>query len=107
MSNMFPADSTSYAHRSSLLLWELGDSVGTTATYPSDVGIPWVNQFVDIVEKNERKKLGMYYNYADPSLGEHRAAGTRYWLGNYERLAGLKQIWDAGGVFENPQTIGR
>ena len=104
---MFPADSTSYSHRSSLFLWELGDSVDATLAYPSDVGIPWVNQFVDIVERKERKELGMYYNYADPSIGDHRAAGRRYWPGNYERLAGLKRIWDKGGVFENPQTVGR
>ncbi|KAG7285955.1 hypothetical protein NEMBOFW57_008251 [Staphylotrichum longicolle] len=43
MSNDFPSQSTSYAHRSSLFLWELGDTVGADAAYPSDVGIPWVN----------------------------------------------------------------
>lgn len=107
MSNDFPSQSTSYAHRSSLFLWELGDTVGADAVYPSDVGIPWVNQFVDIVEKTEGQKLGMYYNYADPTIGDHGAAGRRYWKGNYERLVELKRVWDKGGVFENPQTVGR
>jgi hypothetical protein len=106
MSTMFPSDSTSYSHRSSLFLWELGDSVNDTSTYPANAGIQWVNQFVDIVERKEGKKLGMYYNYADPTIGEHEVAGRRYWPGNYERLAELKRIWDGGSVFENPQSIG-
>ena len=104
---MFSPDSTSYSHRSSLFLWEIGDMVNATSTYPDDVGIPWVNQFVEIVERNEGKKLGMYYNYADPTIGEHEVAGRRYWPGNYERLAQLKQVWDEAGVFENPQTVKR
>lgn len=104
---MFPANSTSYSHRSSLFLWEFGDLVDNTATYPNDVGIPWVNQFVDIVEREEGKQLGMYYNYADPTIGDHEVAGRRYWPGNYDRLAELKRVWDERGVFENPQTIGR
>jgi len=49
----------------------------------------------------------MYYNYADPTIGEHEVAGRRYWPGNYERLAQLKQVWDEAGVFENPQSIKR
>jgi hypothetical protein len=107
LTTAFPASSTSYSHRSSLLLWELGDTVGATDTYPSDVGIPWVNQFVDLVEEKEGKTIGMYYNYADPSIGDHGEAGRRYWPGNYDRLVGLKRAWDAEGVFENPQTVGR
>ncbi len=107
MSTMFAANSTSFSHRSSLFLWELGDTVDASATYPDDIGIPWVNQFVDLVESTEKKKFGMYYNYADPSIGNHTAAGKRYWPGNYDQLVGLKDRWDAGGVFENPQTVGR
>ncbi|KAK0719113.1 hypothetical protein B0H67DRAFT_532709 [Lasiosphaeris hirsuta] len=106
MSTMFLLNSTSYSHRSSLLLWEIGDMVNATSSYPADVGIPWVNQFVDIVEKKEGKGVGMYYNYADPTIGHHEAAGRRYWPGNYERLAELKRVWDEGGVFENPQSVG-
>jgi len=104
---MFSPDSTSYSHQSSLFLWKIGDMVNATSTYPDDVGIPWVNQFVEIVERNEGRKLGMYSNYADPTIGEHEVAGRRYWPGNYERLAQLKQVWDEAGVFENPQSIKR
>ena len=62
---------------------------------------------MDLVEKKEGKTIGMYYNYADPSIGDHAEAGKRYWPGNYDRLVGLKRAWDGEGVFENPQTVGR
>jgi hypothetical protein len=48
----------------------------------------------------------MYYNYADPTLGGGKAAGERYWLRNYERLAKIKKNIDPGLLFANPQTIG-
>lgn len=61
---------------------------------------------MDIVERNEGKKLGMYSNYADPTIGEHEVAGRRYyWPGNYERLTQPKQVWDEAGVFENPPSV--
>lgn len=103
---MVQPGSTSYAHRSSIFIWEIGDIVGANETYPSDIGIPWTNTFVDAVERNEKKTVGSYYNYADPTLGDHAGAGKQYWLGNYGRLANLKRRFDAGSVFENPQSIG-
>lgn len=66
-----------------------------------------MNAIVDQIERLEGEKLGAYYNYADPSLGDHRKAGERYWVGEYDRLVKLKRRFDPFGVFENPQTVGR
>lgn len=75
-------------------------------TYPA-AGIAWLNAFVGAIEvANEATgKLGMYYNYADPTLTPDEV-GKRYWGANYERLKDVKRKWDARRVFLNPQTVG-
>ncbi|KAK0102651.1 hypothetical protein ONS95_006255 [Cadophora gregata] len=101
-----PSPSTSYAHRTSLYEWQL---VAQVAAPPfPDAGIEWLNNFVDAILEAEEgageKKLGMYYNYADPSLGRREADG-RYWLQNYPRLKAIKKEVDPKSVFMNPQTV--
>ena len=58
------------------------------------------------IEVADGKEYGMYYNYADNTLG-NQEADERYWLGSLGRLEKLKQKVDPRGVFENPQTVGR
>jgi FAD/FMN-containing dehydrogenase len=66
----------------------------------------WLNPFVSDLEGTEHNvTLGMYYNYADPSLSTHDAH-KRYWLQNYKRLAEIKRVVDPDLVFLNPQTVG-
>ncbi|KAH7400197.1 hypothetical protein BKA64DRAFT_477161 [Cadophora sp. MPI-SDFR-AT-0126] len=104
----FSSPSTSYAHRTSLYEWQLVAQVAAPP-FPS-IGIDWLNAFVDAIldveeRSGEKKKvLGMYYNYADPSLGG-REAGERYWLQNYPRLQAIKKKVDPRSVFMNPQTV--
>lgn len=49
--------------------------------------------------------LGMYYNYADPSLGKVEAH-ERYWLDHYAKLVRIKRKYDTKQVFSNPQAVG-
>jgi len=74
---------------------------------PDEEGIAWLNPFVTDIENSEKNvTFGMYYNYADPTLGGGKDAGERYWLENYDRLLGIKKTVDPGLLFLNPQTIG-
>jgi hypothetical protein len=101
-----PAESTSYAHRNSIYEWQLVDAV-SDGIYPNDVGIAWLNPFVSDIEAAEPNiTFGMYYNYADPTLGGGKAAGHRYWLQHYDRLVKIKKGVDPGLLFLNPQTVG-
>ncbi|KUJ09586.1 FAD-binding domain-containing protein [Mollisia scopiformis] len=99
-----PADSTSYAHRHSIYEWQL---VAQTNSPPfNDAGITWLNPFVSDIEAAESNlTLGMYYNYADPTLSKEEAH-ERYWLQHYGRLAEIKKSVDPDLVFLNPQTVG-
>ncbi|CZR66617.1 related to reticuline oxidase precursor; berberine bridge enzyme [Phialocephala subalpina] len=99
-----PQDATSYAHRSSIYEWQL---VAQTTTPPfDDAGITWLNPFISDIEAAESNvTLGMYYNYADPTLSKEEAH-ERYWLEHYGRLKGIKESVDPGLVFLNPQTVG-
>ncbi|KAF8853592.1 FAD-binding domain-containing protein [Acephala macrosclerotiorum] len=99
-----PADSTSYAHRSSIYEWQL---VAQTSTPPfDDAGITWLNPFISDIEAAESNlTLGMYYNYADPTLSKDEAH-ERYWLEHYGRLKEIKEGVDPGLLFLNPQTVG-
>jgi len=99
-----PSSSTSYAHRDSIYEWQL---VAQTSSPPfDDAGITWLNPFVSDIEAAESNvTLGMYYNYADPTLSKDEAH-ERYWLEHYGKLAEIKKDYDPNLVFENPQTVG-
>jgi hypothetical protein len=98
-----PAASTSYAHRSSIHEWQFDTEV-VSGDFP-DSAITWLNAFVRQIEIGEVEKLGMYYNYAGPTLGKAEA-DWRYLGENYERLEGIKRYWDPDMVFLNPQSVG-
>lgn len=99
-----PSSSTSYAHRDSIYEWQL---VAQAVAPPFDeAGITWLNPFVSDIEAAESNlTLGMYYNYADPTLSKEEAH-ERYWLQHYGRLAEIKKRVDPNLVFLNPQTVG-
>jgi len=72
--------------------------------YPES-GLSWLNAFVSDIEAAEgNAKLGMYYNYADPTLSKPEA-DAHYWLGNLERLEKVKKRVDPGLLFLNPQSV--
>ena len=101
-----PASQTSYPHRAALLKFQFYDDAGTNSTdvYPSD-GFDFLNGWVSAIENAmSGTTLGMYYNYADPTLGATEAH-ERYWLDNYNGLMSVKEVWDKKKVFENPQAV--
>lgn len=101
---LIPDDATSYAHRSQIYEWQLVDAV-SSGLYPNDIGIPWLNAFIDDIQAAESQvTLGMYYNYADPTLSPEEAH-ERYWLDHYARLSVIKAAVDPDEVFENPQSV--
>ncbi|KAK2765985.1 hypothetical protein FQN54_007500 [Arachnomyces sp. PD_36] len=98
-----PADDTSYAHRETIFKMEFYDSQ-FFGDYPED-GFDFLNGWVDAIQKAQGEEtLGMYINYADPTLTADEAH-EKYWLGNYARLSELKDKYDPDQVFMNPQAI--
>jgi hypothetical protein len=95
---------TAYAHRDQIFEWQLVDAVAS-GPYPNAEGIAWLNPFVSDLQATETPKvLGMYYNYADPTLSP-ADAHNKYWLSNYARLSAIKTKVDPGLLFLNPQTV--
>lgn len=94
---------TSYAHRGTIFKMEFYDS-SLFGDYPSD-GFSFLNGWVDAIEQAQGKEqIGMYINYADPTLTTAEAHHL-YWLDNYERLSRLKDEFDPNKVFMNPQAV--
>lgn len=99
-----PASSSSFAHREAVLGFEFVDAVANNATYPAD-GFAFLNGMVAAIETAQgNETLGMYYNYADPSLPAPEAH-ERYWLGHYGKLVQIKEKFDPRKVFSNPQAV--
>jgi len=65
-----PLDDTSYVHRKALFKYEFYDSV-YSGSYPSD-GLSflngWVSTITDTMADTQFSPVGMYINYADPTL---------------------------------------
>ncbi|KAJ4305528.1 hypothetical protein N0V90_001059 [Kalmusia sp. IMI 367209] len=98
------ADATAYAHRNATFKMQFYDRV-SSGSYNS-AWFPFLNGWIKaITDASPGVNYGMYINYADTSLTKEEAHG-HYWLGNYERLAALKDVWDPKKVFEGPQLVG-
>lgn len=97
------ANETSYAHRGTIFKMLFFDS-SFFSGYPSE-GFSFLNGWVDSIQKAQGKEqIGMYTNYADPTLTAAEAHHA-YWLDNYERLSQLKDQFDPAKVFMNPQAV--
>lgn len=98
------ADATAYAHRNATFKMQFYDRV-----YSGEYDAAWfgfLNGWVKAInDASPGVDFGMYINYADTNL-TRAEAHEHYWLGHYERLSGLKQVWDPGHVFEGPQLVG-
>ncbi|PKS06753.1 hypothetical protein jhhlp_006827 [Lomentospora prolificans] len=96
-------DSTSYAHRDKLLLFQFYDrSFG--AYPPGEEPFKLLDGFVDSITAHlDEGDWGMYINYADPRVED--VAEEVYWGENVERLRGIKREFDPDDVFSNPLGI--
>ncbi|RDL41053.1 FAD-binding protein [Venustampulla echinocandica] len=100
-----PANATSYAHRHTIFKYEFYDRV-TNGTYPSD-GFSFFNDWVATITNTMNPSgVGMYINYADPTLTTEEAQHY-YWLDHYSRLEDIKKAYDPTNIFSNPQSVGR
>ncbi|RAR07920.1 glucooligosaccharide oxidase [Stemphylium lycopersici] len=100
------ADETAYVHRDAVFKMQFNDRIfPDSATYTREM-MGFLNGWVGAVEQaSGEKRFGMYINYADTNLTSAEAH-ARYWGSNYERLEGVKGVWDPKGVFEGPQLVG-
>lgn len=99
-----PHDSTSYAHRDKLLMFQFYDRV-FSGEYPDDEeeGFALLDGFVDsITGELEEGEWGMYVNYADPRVED---AEEMYFGENVERLRRIKGEVDPDDVFYHPLGI--
>ncbi|KAI4700798.1 hypothetical protein J4E81_003762 [Alternaria sp. BMP 2799] len=101
-----PADETSYSHRNAVFKMQFNDRIfPDSATYTPKM-MEFLNGWVDAIEKaSEGEQFGMYINYADTNLTK-ADAHSRYWGEHYERLVGIKGVYDPQKVFEGPQLVG-
>ena len=97
-------DATSYAHRNAVFKMQFYDRVYNGNYDPS--WFSFLNGWIKAInDASPGVNHGMYINYADTSLGKDEAH-SRYWLGNYQKLVGVKTAWDPKRVFEGPQLVG-
>jgi hypothetical protein len=97
-------DATAYAHRNATFKMQFYDRVYSGNYDPS--WFSFLNGWIKAInDASPGVNHGMYINYADTSLGKDEAH-SRYWLGNYQKLVGVKTAWDPKRVFEGPQLVG-
>ncbi|KAJ3958714.1 hypothetical protein N0V92_004704 [Colletotrichum tropicale] len=99
-----PANSSAYAHRDKLLLYQFYDRVDLSTTYPED-GFSFLQGFrANTTLGMEPGEQGMYFNYPDPNMGQDEAQ-TKYWGDNLARLQDIKAAVDPTEVFYFPQSV--
>ncbi|CAG5149881.1 uncharacterized protein ALTATR162_LOCUS2478 [Alternaria atra] len=101
-----PADATSYSHRKAVFKMQFNDRIfPDSATFKPEM-MEFLNGWVEAIEKASKgEEFGMYINYADTNLTKTEAH-SRYWGEHYERLVGIKGVYDPNKVFEGPQLVG-
>jgi hypothetical protein len=98
------ADSTAYAHRNATFKMQFYDRVYSGAYNPT--WFSFLNGWIKAIsDASPGVNFGMYINYADTSLSA-ADAHSHYWLGHYDRLVGIKKVYDPKRVFEGPQLVG-
>ncbi|KAH7165424.1 hypothetical protein EDB81DRAFT_639478 [Dactylonectria macrodidyma] len=98
------ADSTAYAHRDKLLLYQFSDRGVDGVPYPEQ-GFALLEGFRESVTASmEDGRWGMYANYLDTQL-DSETAQRLYWGENLPRLRRIKAALDPGDVFWFPQGV--
>jgi len=97
------SNSSAYAYRDQLFLYELYDRV-RSGSYPSN-GFSfldgWVKSFTDNLKPSQ---WGMYINYADPQMSRKEAQDV-YYRQNLPRVQQLKAKYDPTELFYYPQAV--
>ncbi|KAF9524630.1 glucooligosaccharide oxidase [Crepidotus variabilis] len=104
--NALKASETAFVHRDSLFVIQFySSSPGNTPPYPQ-TGFNLLNASVDAIVSNNRPgwNYGAYANYLDDELPDW---SYRYYGSNYQRLEGVKRIYDPNDFFSLPLGVGR
>jgi hypothetical protein len=96
-----PANATAYPHRAHL--WTIQFYARSTDAWTAS-GTAFVNGLVGAITDNmPGTALSAYANYLDPELAGWR---SKYYGGNYARLAEIQKIVDPQDLFLKAPTIG-
>ncbi|SGY26105.1 BQ5605_C018g08700 [Microbotryum silenes-dioicae] len=106
--NSVPLNQSSFAHRSSLLTFQLYASSPTLNNPFPDYGFSYVdgmyNALVDPMKAAWSTTYGSYVNYIDPMLSPSEVKAL-YWSSQYDRLSQLRAKYDPDQTLWNPQAI--
>ena len=100
------SNSSAYSDRDALwVVQHYGDMAGTNEPFPPELS------FIDglnaaLTEAMPDTMFGAYLNYVDPELSANEAHELYYGKTTYDKLLGIKQTWDKGDLFWNPQSVG-
>lgn len=98
--NDIAADATAFPHRDTSFFYQ---SYAISLGKVSETSKSFIRSLHEIVEKGlPDADNGIYPGYVDPEL---REAQEKYWRGNLERLEMVKEKFDPGDVFRNPQSV--
>ncbi|KAF9871775.1 FAD binding domain-containing protein [Colletotrichum karsti] len=102
--SQLPANSSAYAHRDKLLLYQFYDRVDLSATYPED-GFSFLRGFVaNATVGMQPEDHGMYFNYPDPNMKQAEAQ-EKYWGKSLPTLREIKAAVDPDEIFYFPQSV--
>ncbi|SCZ88339.1 BZ3500_MvSof-1268-A1-R1_Chr10-2g02924 [Microbotryum saponariae] len=106
--NSVPLNQSSFAHRSSLLTFQMYASSPTLNNPFPDYGFSYVdgmyNALVEPMKAAWSTTYGSYVNYIDPMLSPSEVKAL-YWSSQYDRLSQLRAKYDPDQTLWNPQAI--
>ena len=101
-----PLSNSAYSDRDALrVVQHYGNMTGTNEPFPTELSfIGGLN--AALTDALPNTTFRGYLNYVDPELSASEAHEFYYGNAAYDRSLAIKQTWDAGDLFWNPQTVG-
>lgn len=96
--NEIQPDSTAFPHRSNMVAYQFMSVFDYTCDESQMK--EWLKRFHNDMSQYMAK--GSYCNYANPDLVDHN---QHYFLGNYDKLVGIKKKYDPKNIFRHSQSI--